>query len=99
LMDDQSEQSSSDDDFMPLCEIKKRFSKKNDGKKSRRRKKKKLDPMDMNEMDCDDDELDDSDHEHVKKERKMATEETLCKHCAKSSNPEVVSGCDVLLKF
>lgn len=38
-------------------------------------------------------EEDDDSEEEIKKERKQATVETLCKNCQKSSNPEVVCVC------
>lgn len=46
-----------------------------------------FDPDDMEE----DEECDSGEEKDIKKERKKATDETKCKKCDKSSNPEVVS--------
>ncbi len=62
---------------MPLSELR-------TPKGTRRRRKK--DPLDDLEIESD---LEGGE-EVVKKERKKATEETLCMKCGKSKNPEVV---------
>uniref|UniRef100_A0A1I7VNE1 PHD-type domain-containing protein n=1 Tax=Loa loa TaxID=7209 RepID=A0A1I7VNE1_LOALO len=83
---------SSDDDFMPLSELKKK------NQNSRRRRGRKAivekDPFEMIESE-EDEESDDSQEKKAKKERKKATEETLCMKCSKSSNPEVLLLCDL----
>ncbi|VDD90657.1 unnamed protein product [Enterobius vermicularis] len=86
--DEDSDEPSSDDDFMPLSEIKKR------GKRNRKGKGKKGD-HDVYEMEDYEQEEDDDSEEEIKKERKQATVETLCKNCQKSSNPEVLLLCDM----
>ncbi|VDK75609.1 unnamed protein product [Litomosoides sigmodontis] len=83
---------SSDDDFMPLSELKKK------SQNSRRRRGRKLavekDPFEIVESEEDEDS-DDGQEKKSKKERKRATEETLCMKCSKSSNPEVLLLCDL----
>uniref|UniRef100_A0A8R1XVP4 PHD-type domain-containing protein n=1 Tax=Onchocerca volvulus TaxID=6282 RepID=A0A8R1XVP4_ONCVO len=83
---------SSDDDFMPLSELKKK------NQNSRRRRGRKIavekDPFEMVESEEDEDS-DDDQEKKAKKERKKATEETLCMKCSKSSNPEVLLLCDL----
>ncbi|KAK6111976.1 hypothetical protein QQG55_45820 [Brugia pahangi] len=83
---------SSDDEFMPLSELKKR------NQNSRRRRGRKAvvekDPFEIVESEEDEDS-DDDQEKKAKKERKKATEETLCMKCSKSSNPEVLLLCDL----
>uniref|UniRef100_A0A0R3RR14 PHD-type domain-containing protein n=1 Tax=Elaeophora elaphi TaxID=1147741 RepID=A0A0R3RR14_9BILA len=83
---------SSDDDFMPLSELK----KKNQNPRRRRGRKAAVekDPFEMVESEEDEDS-DDDQEKKAKKERKKATEETLCMKCNKSSNPEVLLLCDL----
>ncbi|VDK65867.1 unnamed protein product [Onchocerca ochengi] len=100
---------SSDDDFMPLSELKKKNQNKHykdiSGDNgiaitysSRRRRGRKIavekDPFEMVESEEDEDS-DDDQEKKAKKERKKATEETLCMKCSKSSNPEVLLLCDL----
>uniref|UniRef100_A0A914S6M5 Uncharacterized protein n=1 Tax=Parascaris equorum TaxID=6256 RepID=A0A914S6M5_PAREQ len=87
---------------MPLSEVKKRihgfvfirwfFRKGRRNRMGRHRQKKTgrgglFDPDDME----DDEECDSGEEKDIRKERKKATDETKCKKCDKSSNPEVVS--------
>ncbi|KAL3989883.1 hypothetical protein ACH3XW_29430 [Acanthocheilonema viteae] len=83
---------SSDDDFMPLSELK----KKNQSSRCRRERKAAVekDPFEVVESE-EDEESDDDQEKKTKKERKKATEETLCMKCSKSSNPEVLLLCDL----
>ncbi|CAG9536803.1 unnamed protein product [Cercopithifilaria johnstoni] len=83
---------SSDDDFMPLSELK----KKNQNSRRRRGRKAAVekDPFETVESE-EDEESDDGQEKKSKKERKKATEETLCVKCSKSSNPEVLLLCDL----
>uniref|UniRef100_A0A0N5AL52 PHD-type domain-containing protein n=1 Tax=Syphacia muris TaxID=451379 RepID=A0A0N5AL52_9BILA len=80
---DDSDDQTSDDDFMPLSEVKKKGCRnsKSMGRKSLR------EGYDI-EVELEEDE---DSEEEIKKERKQATLETLCQHCKKSTNPEVVS--------
>uniref|UniRef100_F1KRZ9 Remodeling and spacing factor 1 n=2 Tax=Ascaris TaxID=6251 RepID=F1KRZ9_ASCSU len=99
LLDDGSEEAidSSDDEFMPLSEVKKRIHGKGRRNRMGRHRQKKtgrgglFDPDDMEE----DEECDSGEEKDIKKERKKATDETKCKKCDKSSNPEVLLLCDM----
>uniref|UniRef100_A0A915Q3L5 PHD-type domain-containing protein n=1 Tax=Setaria digitata TaxID=48799 RepID=A0A915Q3L5_9BILA len=83
---------SSDDEFMPLSELKKR--NQNSRRRRGRRAVVEKDPFEMVESEEDEDS-DDVQEKKTKKERKKATEETLCMKCSKSSNPEVLLLCDL----
>uniref|UniRef100_A0A914ZF67 PHD-type domain-containing protein n=1 Tax=Parascaris univalens TaxID=6257 RepID=A0A914ZF67_PARUN len=99
LLDEGSEEAvdSSDDDFMPLSEVKKRIHGKGRRNRMGRHRQKKtgrgglFDPDDME----DDEECDSGEEKDIRKERKKATDETKCKKCDKSSNPEVLLLCDM----
>ncbi|VDN50934.1 unnamed protein product [Dracunculus medinensis] len=81
--------SSSDDEFKPLSEIKKAC--KSQKQRSISNKKK----TDGDEGIDDVDESDSESDRDAAKQRRKATEETKCMKCHKSSNPEVLLLCDM----
>ncbi|CAI4225720.1 unnamed protein product [Auanema sp. JU1783] len=78
--EDNNDEDDDDDEFRPKSEKKKK------GKKRRRKKKVELD---------DDDDDDDSDEDEEPKERKLATGDSACGQCKKSSDWDVLLLCDV----
>ncbi|VDM47242.1 unnamed protein product, partial [Toxocara canis] len=92
---EETNEESDEEDFMLDDESERAADTKGRRSKGGHHRKKKvrgglLDPEDMEE-----EEECDSGDEQVKKERKKATEETKCKKCDKSSNPEVLLLCDM----